>query len=102
MITEINRYKYEELKTPMEFDISNGVEAALRVKVNLSASEIVVNHQRKMFFRSKITESILGNSVYVDFFINKNINFEEKIKKIKSYISTNPYILVKLFELNVV
>lgn len=102
MIKEINHYKYEELKEPLEFDISNGTEEALRVKVNLSASESIVNYQKKMFFRTKITESILGNSLYVDFFINKNLSFEDKIKKIKLYISTNPFILVKLFELNVV
>lgn len=102
MIKEIKHYSYEELKNAIEFDLSNGSEEPLRVKVSLAASEIIKNFEKKLFFRAKITEGMSGNSIYVDFFVNKEINFEEKIKKIKLYISTQPFILVKLFELNIV
>lgn len=102
MIKEINYYKYHKNIETLYFDVSNGSETPLSVKINLSASDSIKNYEGKLFFRSKITEDILDNSLFVDFFIFKELSIEEKFKKIKTYISLNPDILVKLLELNVV
>lgn len=102
MIEKINHYKYIKIKEPLEYNLSNGLEDPLVVKINLSVTEKIENHESKYFFRSKLTESISDNSIYIDFFISRELEIDDKLKKIKQYISNNPEILVKLFELNVV
>lgn len=101
MINEIKILKYKELKEKMEFEISSGYEEPVTVKVSVSVSEELISKQQKLYFRAKITESLVLNSIYIDFNLNKKISFEEKINKVKQYLFLNPHKLAILFNFEV-
>lgn len=103
MITKINIKKYETLKESLYFDLSNGSEKPLKLKVKIAISEVILNFENENFFRAKISESVLNNSRYIDFFdIDSDISFNSKVSLVKKFIRDTPELLVDLFELQVV
>lgn len=103
MIEKINNFKYTKYNELLHYNLSNGTEIPVNIKVTISVSEMVKG-VKGLFFRAKLTESILNNSLYIDFFhkSSKELSFNDKINKVKQYLVEDPVVLVKLFELNVI
>lgn len=101
MIKEIKTLKYQELKEKMEFEVSSGYEEPLTVKVAVAVSDELISKQNKMYFRAKITESLVSNSIYIDFNVTRKMPFEDKINKVKQHLSVNPHKLAILFNFEV-